>query len=30
MSMKENENREIERKFLLRTLPSDLTSYPAS
>ncbi|MEY2507978.1 MAG: hypothetical protein QOH01_2307 [Verrucomicrobiota bacterium] len=30
MSMKENENREIERKFLLRTLRSDLTSYPAS
>jgi adenylate cyclase len=30
MSMKENQNREIERKFLVRNLPADLTSYPAA
>lgn len=29
MSMKGNENREIERKFLVRKLPPDLTTYPA-
>jgi adenylate cyclase len=28
MSMKENRVREIERKFLVRKLPDDLTSYP--
>ena len=29
MSMKENTGREIERKFLVRKLPNDLTSYPS-
>jgi adenylate cyclase len=29
MSMKENSGREIERKFLVRKLPNDLTSYPS-
>jgi CYTH domain-containing protein len=30
MSMPENENREIERKFLVRRLPDGLTSYPSN
>ena len=28
--MKENRGREIERKFLVRKMPGDLTSYPSS
>jgi CYTH domain-containing protein len=30
MSMKENRGREIERKFLVRKLPADLTTYPSA
>jgi adenylate cyclase len=30
MSMKENRGREIERKFLVRKLPEDLTNYPSN
>jgi len=30
MSMKENTGREIERKFLVREMPADLTSFPSN